>query len=121
MHRGDTSAWNPKNMRKTENANAQALPDLIRAARAEVFGLRKVLLRELSSKALRDSPISTAQILTHVREYGAALLKLTSLEDQIDQDSKAIRGIVQGNAVNLEDARREIIDRIARFRERSGD
>lgn len=106
-------------MTQSDIANAQALPALLRAARAEVVELRKTLLGELSSKTVTNSPISTAQILIHVREYGAALLKLTSLEDQIDQDSTAICGIVQGNAVNLEDARREVIDRIARFRDRS--
>lgn len=108
-------------MTHSDTADAHALAALLRAARADVLELRKALLRELSSKAVTNSPISTAEILVNVREYGAALLKLISLEDQIDQDSTAIRGIVQGNAVNLEDARREVVDRIARFRERSRD
>ena len=108
-------------MTKSVTANAQALPPLLHAARAEVTELRKTLLRELSSKTATNSPISTAQILTHVHAYGAALLNLTSLEDQIDQDSNAICGIVRGNAVNLDDARCEILNRITRFRERSGD
>jgi hypothetical protein len=108
-------------MTKSEDANAQALPALLRAARADVNGLRNTLLEELSSRNLQNSPISTAQLLLYVREYGAALLKLTSLESQIDHDSTAICGIVRGNSVNLDDARREVIDRIARFRERSGD
>lgn len=54
-------------MTHSDTANAQALPALLRAARAEVVGLRKTLLRELSSKTVTNSPISTAQILIHVR------------------------------------------------------
>ena len=108
-------------MTKTEQANAQALPTLLRAARADVTGLRNKLVRDLSNRTSENEVFSTAQILTYVRDYGVALLKQSSLEDQIDQNSSAIRGIVQGHAVNLEDARREVLDRIARFRERTGD
>lgn len=108
-------------MKKTEDANAQALPLLLRAAQVEVIEQRKMLLSALSSKALRHANTSTADVLKHVKEYGAAFRKLTSLEDQIDQDSKPLRNVVHGNADSVEDSRQEVIDRIARFRERSGD
>ena len=107
-------------MKNSDHADAKALPSLVRAARADVTKLRNAILRELSTRSYRDSPVSTAHVLRLVREYGAALLKLTSLEDQVDQYSDSIRGIAQGNAVDLDNARREVLDRIARFRERRG-
>ncbi|MEJ6708186.1 MAG: hypothetical protein QNK92_05130 [Amylibacter sp.] len=107
-------------MKKTEDANAQALLLLLRAAQVEVIEQRKILLSALSSKTLRHAPTSTVDVLTCVKKYGAAFLKLTSLEDQIDQDSKPLRNIVQGNADSIEDTRQEVTDRIARYRERSG-
>ena len=108
-------------MTENEKADAKALPLLLRAAQADVRDLRKRIIRDLSWGEVGRDPISTAQVLTYVREYGAAVLKVTSLEAQIEKHSSAICGVVQGDAVNLEDARREVLDRIARFRERRGD
>jgi uncharacterized damage-inducible protein DinB len=107
-------------MKRTEDANGQALPLLLRAAQIELIERRKMLLSALSSKRPRHAFTSTADLLAHVKEYSAAFLKLTSFEEQIDRDSKSLRNAVHGNADRVEDSRQEVVDRIARFRERSG-
>lgn len=108
-------------MTDIENADAQALPLLLRAAQTKVANLRRLIIRDLSVGETGTDPITTAQVLSNIRDYSAAVLNVTSLEAQIEKHSNAICGVVQGDAVNLEDARREVLDRIARFRERSGD
>ncbi|WP_145991905.1 hypothetical protein [Neptunicoccus cionae] len=108
-------------MTNIEDVDVQALPLLLRDARAAVADLRKRIIRDLSERSPHAEPISTAQLLTLVREYSAAVLHVTSLEAHIEKHSSAIRGVVQGDAVNLNDARREVLDRLARFRDRSGD
>lgn len=108
-------------MTDTETADAQALPLLLRAAQTEVANLRQLIIRDLSVGEAEADPVTTAQVLSNIRDYSAAVLNVTSLEAQIEKHSNALCGVVQVDAVNLEDARREVIDRIARFRERSGD
>lgn len=107
-------------MKKTDDANAQALPDLLRAARRDVDELRKKLLRELTTGTTAPTPVSTGRVIGLVHQYGAALVELTSVEDQIEQDSSTKYGLVQGDAVDLQQARQDVLDRITRFRDRGG-
>ncbi|WP_069299633.1 hypothetical protein [Neptunicoccus sediminis] len=108
-------------MTKIENVDVHALPLALREARAAVAELRQRIIRDLSEKSPNAEPMTTAQLLALVREYSTAVLHVTSLEAHIEKHSSAIRGVVQGDAVNLEDARREVLNRLARFRQRSGD
>ena len=107
-------------MSDTEKADAQALPLLLRAARTDVATLRQLIIRDLSVVESPTDPSTTAQLLAYVSDYSAAVLNVTSLEAQIEKHTNAICGSVKGDVANLEDARREVIDRISRFRERSG-
>lgn len=108
-------------MTDIENADAQALPLLLHAARREVANLRHLIIRDLSGGESPTDPSTTAQLLSYVGDYSAAVLNVTSLEAQIEKHSSAIPDGDDSVAVNLENARREVLDRIARFRERNGD
>ena len=105
---------------KTDDAIAKALPELLRVARNKVEALRRKLLRELIFGTTGQSSVSIARVMGLVRQYGVAILEVTSVEDQIEHDSSTRYGLVQGDALDLQNARNEVADRIARFRDRRG-
>ncbi len=108
-------------MTEPKKVDAQALPLQLQAARNKMKRLRQKIIQQIS---LRDESVELlphALALSIAREYGLAVLEVTSLEAQIEEHSSAIYGVVQGGALNLDDAKREVFDRIARFRERSRD
>jgi hypothetical protein len=108
-------------MKEIDLTDAKAAPKLLQAAQIEVDTLKKRIVQSLSFGDGEDNLTPNILTLNYVRDYNAAIMRLTSLEAQIEKHSSAIRGVVIGDAVDLGKAKREVLDRITRFRERRGD
>lgn len=104
-----------------DETDAAALSSRLDDARANATRLRSQIVNRLLEGEGSLDVLPTATVLEYIRGYSSAIFTVTCLEAQIGKHSSAKYDVVQGDGTNLDDARREVIDRITRFRERSGD
>ncbi len=69
---------------------------------------------DVSPKALGKDPKVTG------RQYEAALTYLHEQEAEFVKQCEAITGVINGDALDLAEAKQEILGRVTRLRERSG-
>ena len=89
-------------------------------ARKLVVECKDGLFEEL--KKLKKDPnqvTGAKRVKSANNEYCQALNDLSRIERELGKHSSAIRGVLQGGALDLDAARTEVLERIARFRERA--
>lgn len=103
-----------------DETDAAALSSKLDDARANATRLRSQIVNRLLEGEQALDALPTATVLEFIRGYSSAIFTVTCLEAQIGKHNSGTYDVVQGDGTNLEDARREVLDRIARFRERTG-
>lgn len=88
-------------------------------ARQIYFKFKEQFLRMQDGLGEHPEPLKAVkEITTFGAEYLKALNNLTKQEVDLGKQRNAIRGVLQGGALDLEAARAEILGRVARIRER---